>query len=88
MLIKAFDNQRITKNDHNKYANKVGGSFTMKNLGDYPDLNLMSCKLLLANKLEKFCDSLQNLYGLDPAQIYTALGLTWQAPQKVNIKIE
>ena len=67
---------------------KEWDSFTMKNLGDYPDLNLMSRTLLLANVPEMFCDSCQNLYGLDPEQIYTATGLAWQAPQKVTIKTE
>ena len=60
----------------------------MKNFGDYPNLNLMSRTLLLANVPEKFCDSCKNLYGLDSSQIYTAAGLAWQAPLKVTIKTE
>ena len=43
--IKAFDNQRIIKNDYNKCANEVWDIFTMKNLCDYLDLNLMSHKM-------------------------------------------
>ena len=51
----------------------------MKNLGDYHDVYLATDVLLLAAVFETFQNTCLRHYNLDPAYLYTAPGLAWQA---------
>lgn len=59
---------------------KIGcGSFM-----DYHDIYLKTDVLLLADVFENFRDTAMTQYGLDPANFYTAPGLSWAAMLKMT----
>lgn len=65
-------------------ANDVWNLFECQNLGDYSDLYLKSDVLLLCDVFENFRKISLDKYKLDPAQYYTAPGLSWDAMLKLT----
>ena len=70
--------QGITEAQYN-HAKTVWNHFNIKNLGQYTNLYLLTDVLLLADVFETFRDTCLKYYKLDPAQYYTAPGLSWDA---------
>ena len=60
-------------------AQQVLNTMEEKTLGCYHDTYLKTDVLLLADVFEKFRNTCLKNYKLDPAHIYTAPGLAWQA---------
>ena len=72
-----------------EHACKVWREFGIKNMGEYHDLYLKTDVILLANVFESFRNVCMDNYGLDPAHLYTALGLAWKAClKKTGIRLE
>ena len=68
---------------------KVYKYFSDKNLGGYHDLDVWSNILLLADVFENFRNNHTEIYKLDPADVLSAPGLTWQACfKKTEVKLE
>ena len=61
------------------HAQDVWKKFGCQNLGDYHDLYVVTDVLLLADVFENFRKVCQDRYGLDPANYYSAPGLSWDA---------
>ena len=71
------------------HAQKVWKEFKIKNMGEYPDLYLLTDTISLANVFESFRTVCMDNYGLDPAHFYTAPGLAWKAClKKTGITLE
>lgn len=70
--------QDVTDEDYNR-AKEVWDLFRCQTLGDYSDVYLKSDVLLLADIFENFREICLKTYGLDPAQYFTAPGLSWDA---------
>ena len=62
---------------------RVWEAFSIKDMGEYHDLYLKTHTLLLFNIFESFRDLCLEIYHLDPAHFYTALGLALQAALKL-----
>ena len=76
-------------NEDYEHAQKVWGSFGIKNLGEFHDLYLKTDVILLSNVFEAFRDTCLEYYKLDPAHFYTAPGLAWQAClKKMGVMLE
>ena len=72
-----------------EHAQRVWKEFRIRNLGEYPDLNLRTDVILLANVFEAFRDTCLEHYKLDPAHFYTSPGLAWKAClKKTGIRLE
>ena len=68
---------------------KAFKEFEVKNLGDYHDFYVQCDTLLLADVFENFRDKCIEIYGLDPANFLSALGLAWQGClKKAGVKLE
>ena len=63
------------------HANRIGKNFgeDLKRLGEYHDLHLKNNTFLLADLFENFREMCLEIYQLDPAKFFSALGLAWQA---------
>ena len=59
------------------HAQEVWATFGCQTLGDYHDLYVATDVLLLADVFENFRKVCQEKYGLDPANHYSAPGLSW-----------
>ena len=68
----------ITNKDYT-HAQKVFKELKLKNLGDYHDLYLQGDTLLLADMFENFRNKCIEIYEHDPAHVFSAPGLAWQA---------
>ena len=78
----------ISENDYQR-AQRVWEEFGICDLGDCHDLYLKTDVVLLANVFKAFRDTCLRHYSLDPAHIYTSLGLTWCACLKhTGIKLD
>lgn len=82
----SLNNCEISDDDYNR-AKLIWTQFKRKSLGENFDLYLKTDVLLLADVFENFRKTCQKTYGLDPAQYYTAPGLTWDALLKFT-KVE
>ena len=69
------------------YTKRMCKYFELKNLAEYHDLYFQSNTLLLADVFEQFQNICLEIYELDPAMFFSALGLVWQVALK-NIKIK
>ena len=59
------------------------------NLGEYHDLYVQSNKLLLADVFKNFLNMCLEMYELDPARLFTAPGLVWQAGfKKTKVRLD
>ena len=70
--------ENITDKDYAR-ANIVWTHFSIKNLGEYHDLYLMTDVYLLTDVFENFRDMCLNYYGLDPAYYITLPNYSWNA---------
>ena len=78
----------ITQEEYER-AQRVWETFDLKNMGDYHDLYVTTDTLLLAGVFENFRRVCKQNYGLDPANYYTAPGLSWDALLKhTGIELE
>lgn len=79
----SIDERGISEADYN-HAQSVWRTFQMSTLGDYHDLYMETDFILLTDVFENFRKLCLNIYGLDPANFYTAPGLAWQAALKMT----
>ena len=78
----------ITHADYT-HAKRVCKDFEIKYLREYHDLYVQSNTLLLADVFEKFINICLKINQLDPAKIFLALGLAWQAAlKKTKVKLD
>lgn len=81
-------NQNINTEDYNR-AIKAWETFECETLKDYALVYLISDCLILTDFFEAFRTVALRLFKLDPAQYYTAPGLSWDAMLKVtDVKLE
>ena len=73
--------ERVSEDDYRR-AREVWDAFNCTSLGDYCNLYLQSDVLLLADVFENYRDLCLKTYKLDPAQYFTAPGLSWDAMLK------
>lgn len=71
-------NEDISEQQYN-YANQIWSKFNIQTIGEYTDLYLKVDVLLLATVFENFRETCLKLYKLDPANYYTAPGLSFDA---------
>lgn len=72
-----------------QYAQRVWQELGCKTLGDYHDKYLLGDVCLLADVFENYRKTCYDAYGLDPAQYYTAPGMSWDAfLKRSKIKID
>ncbi|XP_055309150.1 uncharacterized protein LOC129573030 [Sitodiplosis mosellana] len=75
--------------DDYQFAHDIWRKFNCKTLGDYSELYLKTDVLLLADVFENFRNTCHTIYNLDPANYYTAPGLSWDAMLKyTGVRIE
>ena len=80
--------ENITDADYTQ-AKRICKDFEIENLEKYHHLYVRSNTLLLADVFENFRNMCLEIYGLDPAKIFSAPGLAWQAALKqVKIKLD
>ena len=83
-----LNNEHITDEDY-EHAQKVCGTFKIKNVGDYHDLYVQSDTALLADVFENFRDKCIEIDELDPAHFLSAPGLSWKAClKKTKVELE
>ena len=83
-----LNDQHITDDEYD-HANKVWNTFTIKTMGEYHDLYLVSDVLLLTDVSENFRKTCMQYYKLDPCHYFTSPDLSWDAMLKMtNIKFE
>jgi len=71
------------------HAKEVWATFGCQNLGDYQDLYVVTDVLQLADVFENVRKVCQDRYGLDPANYYSAPGLSWDALlKKTGVELE
>lgn len=68
--------------DEYMFAQKVWKEFDIKTLGEYADLYMKIDIILLADVFENFRNTCYDNYNLDPAQYYTAPGLSFDSMLK------
>jgi len=78
-----LNDSNISESDY-KHAQKVWGTFKIKNMREYHNLYLISDVVLLADVFESFRDVCMENYKLDPCWYYTAPGLSWDAMLKMT----
>ncbi|XP_055316607.1 uncharacterized protein LOC129576103 [Sitodiplosis mosellana] len=70
--------ENVSDKDYN-FAREVWSKFDVKTLGEYADLYLKVDVCLLAIVFENFRETCSEIYKLDPANYYTAPGLSFDA---------
>ena len=82
-------NMEGIRNADYMHAKRVCKEFEIKKLGEYNDLYCKSDTLLLANIFEIFRNMCLKMDHLDPAKIFSAPGLAWEALlKKTEEKLE
>ena len=71
-----LNKEHITDEDY-AHAQKVQGTFNIKNLGEYHDLYVQSDTALLTDVFENFRDKCIEIYKIDPAHFLSAPGQAW-----------
>ncbi|KAB0790736.1 hypothetical protein PPYR_15666 [Photinus pyralis] len=80
--------QHITEDEYSR-AQDVWNLFQCQTLGEYSDIYLKSDVLLLADIFENYRRVCLHNYQLDPAQYFTAPGLSWDAMlKKTGVELE
>lgn len=74
----SLSNDEISEDDYN-FAIEIWRKFNIKTLGEYADLYLRVDVCLLAIVFENFRETCRQIYKLDPANYYTAPGLSFDA---------
>ncbi|XP_055325648.1 uncharacterized protein LOC129579533 [Sitodiplosis mosellana] len=83
-----LNGEGISDDDY-QFAHDIWQKFNCKTLGDYSELYLKTDVLLLADVFENFRNTCHTIYSLDPANYYTAPGLSWDAMLKyTGVRIE
>jgi len=67
-----------------EHAQRVWSTFRCQTLGDYHDIYLRTDVLLLADVFEAFRSTSMRHYGLDPANYFSAPGMSWDALLKIT----
>lgn len=67
-----------------QHAKTVWNTFSMRNLGDFHDMYVLTDVLLLADVFERFRDMTLEYYKLDISHFHTSPGLAWQAALKMS----
>ena len=71
------------------HTKRVCKNFEIKNLGEYHGLYVQSDTLLSAYVFENFRNMCIEIYRLDPAKLFSASGLAWQAAlKKTKVKLD
>ena len=78
-----LNNEGISDDDY-QHALTVWSKFECKTFRDYHRLYLETDCLLLSDIVRNFRNTILKHYGLDPAWMYTAPGLSWQAMMKMT----
>ena len=82
------NNEHISDEDY-EHTQNVWNTFSLKNMGDYHNLYLISDVLLLADVFENFRKTCLEYYKLDPCHYFTSPGLSWDAMLNMtDIKLE
>jgi len=79
----SLNDEGISEADY-QHAKRVWDAFNCSNLGDYSDLYLKMDVILLADIFENFRRFSLDVYQLDPAWVYSAPGLAWNAMLKMT----
>lgn len=80
--------ERVSTDDYRR-AQAVWNVFNCSTLGEYYELYLKSDVLLLTDVFETYRDLCLKTYKLDPAQYFTAPGLSWDAMLKfTKVKLD
>ena len=88
LFYSSLTNTGITDDEYN-HAQDIWNNFNCQNMLDYSNIYLKTDVMLLTDIFENFRDVCMKTYDLDPAQYYTAPGLSWDAMLKyTNIKLE
>lgn len=74
----SLTNEHISDEDYS-FATEIWEKFNIKSLGEYADLYLRVDVCLLAIVFENFRETCRQIYKLDPANYYTAPGLSFDA---------
>jgi ribosome-binding factor A len=70
-------------------AKMVWRKQNIKNMGEYHDLYMKNDVMLLADVFETFRDTSMKNYGLDPANYFTAPGMSWDALlKKTDVRLQ
>ena len=78
----------VSKEDYQR-AQEVWEKYDCKNMGDYHDIYLYSDVTQLADVFQNFRSMCMEYYDLDPANFYTAPGLSWSALlKKTNAQLD
>ena len=80
------NDENISIEDYN-HARQVWNAFQCRNLGEYSDVYLKIDVILLADVFKNFGRLCLQVYKLDPAWVYSASGLAWNAMLKLT-KVE
>lgn len=79
----SIDDRELSEADY-YHAQFVWKTFETSSLGDYHDLFMETDVILLTDVTENFTNLCLCIYGLDPAQFYTASELAGQAALKMT----
>ena len=82
----SLNKREISEQAYQQYL-KVWNALSIKTLGAYSDLYLLTDVIVLADVFEAFRDTCINSYQLDPVYYYTAPGLFWESMLK-QTKVE